>query len=689
MCGIAGFSGAFSAELLTAMTQAVAHRGPDGFGHRLLDGPSGRVGLGHRRLSIIDLSPDGAQPMTVECDRCGVNHARATPAEATWLTFNGEIYNFPALRSELLAKGHSFHSRTDSEVLLHLYAEHGTDMLTRLNGIFAFGIYDGRRRGQIGGLRPGDLLLARDGLGVKPLYYAPTPEGLLFGSEIKSLLQSSSVTRELDEVALDHHLAYLWSPAPRTLLKNVRKIEPGAAMIVRGGGIVREWTHYDIPYGREPFDANEADLAHELRERLQEAVDRQMISDVPVGAFLSGGLDSSAVVAMIRKARPDYRPRCFSIGFAGEEAEEGAPADLPYARRVADHLGVDLCEIIVEPSAIDNLERMLWHLDEPQADPAPINALLIAERARAEGIPVLLSGAGGDDIFSGYRRHHALRLERMWGWLPHFARAALAAPARWLSWEGALPSVMKWHPMRRLARAFVYADVSADERLISYFWWAGEEMRKQLYGRDLANRLEGVDAAEPLINSLKRIPRERDPLNRMLYLEARHFLADHNLNYTDKMGMASGIEVRVPLLDPDLVDFATRVPTSMKQRGSIGKAIFKRAMEPDLPHDVIYRPKTGFGAPLRRWLKMELRDRVEDTLSASTLRHRGLFDPVGVRRLIEQDRQGRVDGGYTIFALMCIELWCRMFVDAPGVPKRIVRDESESALLAGIGRVAR
>lgn len=688
MCGIAGFSGNFSPALLRAMTRAVSHRGPDGHGHAVIEGPSGRVGFGHRRLSIIDLSPDGAQPMTVECDRCGVHDARTTPANALWLTFNGEIYNYPALRSELQAKGHSFQSRTDSEVLLHLYAEHGVEMLARLNGIFAFGIYDGRKRGQLGSVRPGDVLIARDGLGVKPLYHASVPDGLLFGSEIKSLIQSPEVTRELDEVALHHHLAYLWAPAPRTMLKHVRKLPPGAAMLVRGGGIVREWTHYDVPYGRDPLPGSERDLAHELRARVQEAVDRQMIADVPVGAFLSGGLDSSAVVAMMRKARPDYRPRCYTIGFRGEEAEEGAPADLPYARRVADHVGVDLCEIIVDPSAIENLDRMLWHLDEPQADPAPINALLIAEQARKENIPVLLSGAGGDDIFSGYRRHQALRYERAWGWLPHAVRAGIAAPARWLAWHGALPSIMKWHPARRAARAFVYADLTADQRLVSYFWWSGEALRRSLYGRDLAARLEGVDTAEPLVDSLDRIPSERDPLNRMLYLEARHFLADHNLNYTDKMGMASGIEVRVPLLDPDLVDFATRVPSAFKQRGRIGKSIFKRAMEPDLPHDVIYRPKTGFGAPLRRWLQVELRDRVEDTLSATTLRHRGLFDPVTVQRLIEQDRQGRVDGGYTIFSLMCIELWCRMFVDTPAGVIDSSLDESDSAVLGTIPRTA-
>ena len=313
---------------------------------------------------------------------------------------------------------------------------------------------------------------------------------------------------------------------------------------------------------------------------------------------------------------------------------------------------------------MQHLERMLYHLDEPQADPAPINALLIAERARADGIRVLLSGAGGDDLFSGYRRHHALQLERHWAWLPPAMRRGMAATARYAATGGA-GGLMRRPSVRRAAKAFGYADLPADERLISYFWWSGEQTRRSLYTRELAAHLKHTATAAPLAATLGRIPNEHDPLNRMLYLEAKHFLADHNLNYTDKTGMAAGVEVRVPLLDQELIDFAVRIPPSMKQRGATGKAIFKRAMEPLLPHDVIYRPKTGFGAPLRRWMHHELRERVDDTLSASSLRSRGLFDPTAVKRLIDDDRAGRTDAAYTIFALVCMELWCRMFVDAP------------------------
>jgi asparagine synthase (glutamine-hydrolysing) len=642
------------------MSAAVAHRGPDGAGAVELR-PGGRaapVGLAHRRLAIIDLSAEGAQPMAAPCPRCGSESIHDLA-----LTYNGEIYNFAELREDLRARGHAFHSGTDSEVLLHLYAERGMEMLPLLNGIYAFAICDGRERGRPEGVERGDLLMARDPLGVKPLYHAQLPGGFVFASELKALLPVPGLPRDLDPVAIHHHLAYLWAPAPRTMLKAVAKLPPGHALLVRGGRVAREWSHDPAPFSDPRLAGSESEVAAMLRDEVQAAVGRQMVSDVPVGAFLSGGLDSSAVVAMMRRVRPDGpAPVCYTMGLGDERMTDGNPADLPYARRVAQHLGVDLRVVEVDSSMIRHLERMLWLLDEPQADPAPINALLIAERARADGIPVLLSGAGGDDIFSGYRRHVALRAERLWGWMPRAARAAIARPARHV--HGGAAGGMH-HPLaRRAAKALAYADYDADRRMASYFWWSGEELRRSLYSPALARELEGTDTAEPLLRSLERIPHERDPLNRMLYLETRHFLADHNLNYTDKTGMASGVEVRVPLLDRELVRFAGRVPPAMKQKGREGKAIFKRAMEPLLPREVIYRGKSGFGAPLRSWLRGELRGRVEETLSPAALRERGLFDPAAVRRLVEMDRQGRVDGAYTIFALMCVELWCRMFVDA-------------------------
>jgi asparagine synthase (glutamine-hydrolysing) len=363
---------------------------------------------------------------------------------------------------------------------------------------------------------------------------------------------------------------------------------------------------------------------------------------------------------MMRQALPDAEITAFSIGFRDTGDVEGSPADLPYARRVATHLGVKLEEIQIEPGVIGRLPELVALLDEPQADPAPINALIIAEHARAMGIPVLLSGAGGDDLFSGYRRHWALAFERRWAWLPRAARLGVQHVSTRLGSSRGAQSVPA---MRRFVKMFAHAGDDADHRLASYFLWSTDAVRRALYTPAFGDQVSSLDTAQPMLASLARIPNERDPLQRMLYLEARHFLADHNLNYTDRAGMALGVEVRVPLLDLDLVRLATRIPTRFKQRGSVGKAIFKRAMEPYLPREVIYRPKTGFGVPLRRWLRDELRPMVEDTLSETALRRRGLFDPAAVRRLIDLDRTGRVDGAYTVFALMCIELWFRHFID--------------------------
>jgi asparagine synthase (glutamine-hydrolysing) len=656
MCGIVGFQGTFAPELLRQMIRTVAHRGPDGEGLEILalDGQP-PTGLGHRRLAIIDLSPAGRQPMTVRADSAGGMRTGLT------LTYNGEIYNYRELRAELIDDGHCFVTATDSEVLLHLYERDGLGMLTRLNGMFAFAIHDAREDGRPDGVTRGTLFLARDQLGVKPLYYAETADGFLFGSEMKALIKHPGLSRAIDPIALHQMLAYLWTPAPRTMLAGVRKLEPGSALLVQQGRVRRRWTYYTVPYDGI-IDVRPAKLVRsDLAEHLATAVHRQLVADVPVGAFLSGGLDSSAVVAMMRRARPDSRITCFSIGFAEGLDAEGNPADLPYARRVAQHLGIDLQEVTLEPSAIGRLEEMVALLDEPQADPAPINALLIAERARQLGIPVLLSGAGGDDLFSGYRRHWALSFERRWTWLPRPLRALMQRVASaQANGRGLRQSTVA---LRRLSKMFAFAGEDPERRLVAYFWWSTEQLRRALYSPEFAALLANVDTAQPLLDSLRQVPRARDPLQQMLFLESRHFLPDHNLNYTDRAGMAVGVEIRVPLLDLDLVRFATRVPSNLKQQGSVGKAVFKQAMEPYLPHDVIYRTKSGFGAPLRRWLHRELRPLVADTLDARVIRQRGFFDPRAVNHLRELDESGAVDAGYTIFALMCFELWCRKFVD--------------------------
>ena len=662
MCGIAGFAGHYDDALLREMNRRIAHRGPDDDDILLLEQRGRRVGLAHRRLSIIDLSSAAHEPMGVRCGECGIDSARDR-ASGRWLVYNGEIYNYRELRAGLEARGHVFHSKSDTEVLLHLYADEGTAMLRRLNGMFAFALYDGAGHRSDPRMPPGAMLLARDHFGVKPLYYAETDRGVLFASELKAILAASDVSRELDLIALHEYIAYLWSPAPRTPLRGVRKLMPGEAMIVDDGRIADRFTFYDLPYGQPAWTGSEEDAVRSVRETFEQAVERQLVADVPVGAFLSGGLDSSSIVAMMRRRRPDVTIPCYSIGFGSSASDPGAPSDLPYARRVAASLNVDLRVIELDYSMIDQLERMIYHLDEPQGDPAPINSLLIADHARRDGVKVLMSGTGGDDLFSGYRRHVALRYERMWSWLPPAVLRRVAGMSRAVSAGRGPRGLMGRSFLRRVAKASSYLDFPDDRRIASYFFWSVEELRRGLYSPEFARATEDFDTASPLLDSLSRIPAEKDPLNRMLYLEGKHFLADHNLNYTDKTTMAAGVESRVPFLDPDLVALAARIPSAWKQRGRVGKAIFKTAMEPYLPHDVIYRPKTGFGAPIRRWMSVELRPLLDEVLSADSLRRRGLFDPVAVKNLIEADAAGRVDGAYTLFALLCIETWCRLFLD--------------------------
>ncbi|MAE70905.1 MAG: asparagine synthase (glutamine-hydrolyzing) [Gemmatimonadetes bacterium] len=633
MCGIGGFAGRFDESLLRRMNDAMEHRGPDDSG-TFFDVASG-VGLAHRRLSIIDLSPRGHQPM-------------ADVTGTATIVYNGEIYNYLELRAELVADGYRFQSDCDTEVLLNLYLRDGEKMMERLNGIYAFAIYDSR---------DDSMLVVRDGLGVKPLYYAETPGGFVFASEMKALLQEQSIPREIDRECVRHHLLYLWTPSPLTMLKAVRKLEPGHALRVRRSKVERRWRFYDLPFGEEFVDWPKGDAIVQVRKYLTRAVERQLVSDVPVGAFLSGGLDSSSVVALAQRAMGTERLQCFTIGFEDPRAEvEGMAEDLPYAQRVAEYLGVDLHTIYVGPEMVDELQNMVFHLDEPQADPAPINALFISRLARENGIKVLLSGAGGDDIFTGYRRHRALMIEPLWGWLPESARGHLSWAAKQVPPSNEL--------QRRLSKAFRYADLDGDERIASYFQWIGADQLSSVFHPSLREEFESGPRS-PVLRSLDELSGDIPKLNRMLYLEAKYFLADHNLNYVDKVSMAHGVEVRVPLLDPELISLVARMPLNYKQRGSVGKWVLRRAMEPYLPREVLYRGKTGFGAPLRNWLRNELAPLVDDVLSDGAIERRGLFSPAGVRDLVDGDRQQRHDASYTIFSMMCIELWCRMFIDKP------------------------
>jgi len=630
MCGIIGYSGSIDSGNLNSGLHALDHRGPDNFGS-FVD-RSGKIGLAHTRLSILDLSTLGHQPMI------------STDGRAA-LVFNGEIYNFQELRTELKDKGIAFRGHSDTEVLLNLYLLEGESMLSRLNGIFAFAIWDKRKQ---------SLMIARDGLGVKPLYYSAFEGGFAFASEIKALLHLVPNEKDLDISALHRYLSFLWCPGAGTPLKKVCKLLPGEAMWVRDGKIERQWRWYQLPaFQSTPAKMDKKRAIDGTISHLRQAVHRQMVADVPVGAFLSGGLDSSAVVAFAREINPDIH--CFSIEILNGQ-ESGVADDLPYAKKVAKHLGVSLEVVSIDAGRMANdLEQMVVQLDEPLADPAALNVHYISQLARSQGMKVLLSGAGGDDLFTGYRRHRAVNAEKYWRWLPRGVRSKLA------QFTGELDQRRTW--CRRLSKLFSGAALEGDVRLIEYFRWSRETDLFKLYTPEMREALGDETAELPMLEFLKKMPDSATPLERMLALEQRFFLADHNLIYTDKMSMAAGVEVRVPFLDLDLVQFARQIPIGFKQRGSEGKWILKKAMEPYLPHDVIYRPKSGFGAPLRRWMKNDLRELLGDLLSVDSLKRRGLFEPAAVQHLIASNDSGKIDASYTLLSLLCIEIWCRAYLD--------------------------
>ncbi|BEI36604.1 asparagine synthase (glutamine-hydrolyzing) [Polynucleobacter sp. HIN7] len=643
MCGIFGIFGYKGSyiQILESANFVMRRRGPDGSGTWFDDAKA--IGLSHVRLAILDTSNAGSQPMISTNGRY-------------IMIYNGEIYNYRELKKELEDLGETFLGSSDSEVFLSLFSRYGDSCFSRLNGIFAAAFWDCELE---------ILTLVRDPMGVKPLYYSQSPGNKFsFTSELKALLRNGLIHPKLNPQAVLAHLGYLWSPGPDTIIQDIKKLMPGYFMKVKAGKIqsFQQYHNWSAMLLEGDSSTSAADWALRVASSVKSAVEKQMVSDVPLGAFLSGGLDSSAVALFgqhyLNSKSPGSanRLQCFSID-VGESpfSAEGFSDDLPYARKVAEHIGVDLHVVRVGSEMMNRLSEMIYFLDEPCSDPAALNTLFITEFARSFGIKVLLSGAGGDDIFTGYRRHFALKQERWWGFLPESARKVLRIGAEHLPTSTSTG--------RRIAKAFQYADKDKDHRLVSYFLWMDPRRALELLTPDFRSELNEESMYAPLLKTLHYAPAEFDSISKILFLERKHFLADHNLNYTDKMAMAAGVEVRVPLLDLDLVSLAGIIPSSFKQNGVTGKWIFKKAMEPYLPHEVIYRPKTGFGVPLRQWMQGILRPLVDDVLSRSSLLNRGLFDPKAVDALVSADRIGRVDATYTIFGIICLELWCRQFID--------------------------
>jgi asparagine synthase (glutamine-hydrolysing) len=640
MCGIAGIWGEANEACIRRMTELVSHRGPDDCGVRVFQYGDIGVSLGHRRLSIIDLSEAGHEPMTNEDG-------------TIWLVFNGEIYNFRDLRAELLGHGHVFRSATDAEVLIHAYEEWGTAFVAKLNGIFAFAIWDERKR---------RLHLARDRFGVKPLYYAQLGRRIIFASEIKALLCYPGIDRDLNRDLLSTYITFRYCPEPWTLFNRVRKVAPGEVMTVSQSG-VSSFQVYELKFDVIE-NSEERELAAKLRELLAGAVARQMISDVPIGFFLSGGLDSSGLLAMAR-SQTKGSIQTFTVGFRSQDQNfERQPDDLEYAREVARYFGTHHHEIILEPKVIDLLPKVIWHLDEPIADPAAITSYLICEQARRYGVKVLLSGQGGDEVFCGYPWHLAVQIGRYYQHVPSALRTALEAMtfklpgARGGAFAGTL---------RRIRKFTASASLPFEPQLLGYLSYASDENRAGLFSTDDSDSFYNGKHSEAHMRLL-RDSAGWHYINQMLHLDMGTFLPSLNLAYTDKTSMAHGVEARVPYLDNEVVDFMAHVPPALKMRRLTRKHLLKLALGPMLPRRVIHRKKGGFGAPIRSWISRDLKPMIGDLLSPSQITKRGFFNPEYVQRLTRENASGRSDYSYLIYSLLSFELWYQAFVESDSSP---------------------
>ena len=640
MCGIFGllnFDGSpVERAALKAMAQVTVHRGPDDEGLHL----DGACGLGMRRLSIIDLT-GGHQPLS-------------NPDRSLTLVCNGEIYNFRELRRELQALGHRFATGSDSEVILHGYAQWGNEVVQHLNGMYGFALWDARRR---------RLLLGRDRLGIKPIYIYRDARRIAFASEAKALLALPGVSAAIEPSSLHSYLNLGYVAAPASMFKGIAKLPPATLLSVEGQR-VEQMRYWRIP---ETTDAQipEAEWIERIRTRLDEAVRMQMVSDVPIGAFLSGGIDSSTVVGLM--AAHSERPiRTYSIGFKGAAAEEYYN-ELPYARRVAGLFGTEHHEILVRPDTAALLPRLLWHMDEPISDSAFITTYLVSEFARRE-VTVILSGVGGDELFGGYRRYLGDHYQAYFDRLPAWMRRTAAAAGRHLPSDRHTPLLN----LSRLAKGFLEnSELPFEERYRAYV--------EVFPFPDVARLLRSDGTASPdRIAEAFRATGGEDGLNRMLAVDAQTQLPDDLLLLTDKMSMASSLECRVPLLDHEVVELAARMPQHVKVRGGRLKHAMKEAVADLLPPDIIERKKRGFGTPMGAWLKQDLAPLMHELLSDSSIEERGLFHPAPVRRLIAQHEANRVDGTDRLLALMNLEIWARMYLD--GRSPQDVSAELEGAL---------
>jgi len=642
MCGICGIAYTdaqveVKPGLLESMTRIIEHRGPDDEGHYIAAG----IGLGSRRLSIIGLS-DGHMPMSTDDQRF-------------WIAYNGELYNHPAIKQQLQAKGYTYRTHADTESFLHLYREYGDSFLEHAQGMFAVSLWDAQRR---------RLILARDRLGIKPLYYYFDGKALRFGSEIKSILLDADVPREIDHEALNQYMAYLSAPAPYTMFKGIRQLRPGEMLVFENGAInIHSYWHPNESIGSiETLDEE----AHpkELAQRLRDVVREHLLADVPVGAFLSGGIDSSVLTALMHdEIGSDFKT--FSIGYKGM----GLFDETPHARVVAERFGTDHYEHYLSPNDLLNaLDDVTWQLDEPLADSSSLPVYFVSKLA-AEQVKVVLSGDGGDEVFAGYRKYQA----------EYFRKFCSFIPSPILGWFGRsvadrMPEshanvVMDY--LRQIKKFFRGLDPDPFARHLKWAIHFEDAVRAPLLRREILDEID-FDAPWNYRRELfDEIPRF-DDLNRMLWVDLRHNLAADMLRKVDRMSMLHSLEVRVPFLDHKFVEWGCSLPSNAKLHGKTTKWILKEAFRDVLPDEILDRRKHGFEIPVGEWFRGELREMIEDVCSASTVNRRGLFNPRQVEQVLKDHQDGRRDYNNQLWILLSLELWQRRFLDQPSgsMPER-------------------
>jgi asparagine synthase (glutamine-hydrolysing) len=623
MCGISGIfefdqARTIERETVHRMNESLRHRGPDDEG--IFVGPG--IGLGHRRLSIIDVA-GGHQPIGNEDG-------------TVWVLLNGEIYNYPELSAELLSRGHKFTTKSDTEAIVHLYEEYGEECFARLRGMFAIAIWDSRQR---------KLLLARDRVGKKPLYYYADRGRIIFGSELKAVLAADGLPRTIDPLALSDYFSFSYVPAPKTIYKNIRKLQPAHYLVVSANGL-RETEYWKLSFSNVR-DRSEGEWCELIRQQLCEATRVRLMSEVPLGAFLSGGLDSSSVVAMMSRLMERPVTTC-SIGFSAEKYDESE-----FARQIAVQFHSDHHEDRVEVNALDVLDKLAWHYDEPFADSSAVPTYYVSKVARSQ-VTVALGGDGGDENFAGYRRYIFDRAEnRLRSYLPESLRRSVFGPL------GRMYPGLAWAP--RPLRAKATFQSLARTPLEGYFNSISvfrPDEKPHLFTPEFQQQLAGYDSLDVLRRHYESAD-TADPLSRIQYVDIKTYLPDDILTKVDRASMAVSLELRAPILDHHFMELVASIPSALKLRGRMGKYIFKKAMEPVLPNNILYRPKQGFAVPLDQWFRHELKDLAYGLILENN--HGGFLDTAYLKRIWKQHQTGTFDRSAYLWTVLMFRKWQQVF----------------------------